>query len=380
MMRPYNLSTAVIKTDRNIFYTAADYAKIYNFPTPAASSVGPVIAVISLGGGLKGTVTNSVLTGGDVQAYWSSLAIPAAVQARVIIVPIDGAVHNFATNDGGASAENTLDVAMIGGAIPFASARIVPVATILLILAPNSYRGFLNAFRTAINGSIRVGSSTYSPTIISCSWGAPEKQFTATYLTQYNAAFATAVTKRINIFCATGDYGSSNGLYGLNVDFPSSSPNVVACGGTTLVCPGGTYIPSTQESAWLNGGGGVSAVFAPPAYQKALRQRRRATPDIALNANPSTGFYLLFNGAPVAYGGTSVVSPAMAAFAATLGPSAPFLNARLYAVPKTCFNDIVRGTNSIRGTGTGTSYVAGAGFDNCTGLGSINGALLKTSL
>jgi kumamolisin len=88
----------------------------------------------------------------------------------------------------------------------------------------------------------------------------------------------------------------------------------------------------------------------------------------------------LFNGAPVAYGGTSVVSPAMAAFAATLGPSAPFLNARLYAVPKTCFNDIVRGTNSIRGTGTGTSYVAGAGFDNCTGLGSINGALLKTSL
>jgi len=380
MMRPYNLSTAVIKTDRNIFYTAADYAKIYNFPTPAASSAGPVIAVISLGGGLKGTVTNSVLTGGDVQDYWSSLAIPSAVQARVIIVPIDGAVHNFATTDGGASAENTLDVAMIGGAIPFASARIVPVATILLLLAPNTYQGFLNAFKAAIAGSIRVGSSTYSPTIISCSWGAPEAQFTATQLTQYNAAFATAVTKRINIFCATGDSGSSNGLYGLNVDFPSSSPNVVACGGTTLVCPNGTYIPSTQESAWSNGGGGVSAVFAPPAYQSALRLRRRATPDIALNANPSTGFYLLFNGVPVAYGGTSVVAPAMAAFAATLGPSAPFLNTRLYAVPNTCFNDIVKGTNAIRGTGTGTSYVAGAGFDNCTGLGSINGALLKTSL
>ena len=380
MMRPYNLSTAVIKTDRNIFYSAVDYAKIYNFPTPAASSVGPVIAVISLGGGLSGTVTNSVLTGGDVQAYWSSLGIPAAVQARVLVVPINGATNNFATSDGGASAENTLDVAMIGGAIPYAAGRIVPVATILLIRAPNTYQGFLNAFRTAITGSIHVGSSTYSPTIISCSWGAPEKQFNSTQLMQYNAAFAAAVTKRINIFCATGDSGSSNGLYGLNVDFPSSSPNVVACGGTTLVCPDGAYTSTTQEVAWLNGGGGVSAVFAPPAYQRALRLRRRATPDIALNANPSTGFHLIFNGSTVAYGGTSVVSPAMAAFAATLGSSAPFLNARLYAVPKTCFNDIVKGTNAIRGTGTGTSYVAGAGFDNCTGLGSIKGALLKTSL
>jgi len=370
-MRPYHLDAAVIKTSRNIFYTAVDYAKIYNFSTPAASSIGPVIAVISLGGGLKSE---------DMQAYWSSLGIPAAVQARVLIVPIDGATNNFSTNDGGASAENTLDVAMIGGAIPFAAGRIVPVATILLILAPNTYRGFLNAFKAAIAGSIRVGSSTYSPTIISCSWGAPEKQFTSSYLMQYNAAFATAVTKRINIFCATGDYGSSNGLYGLNVDFPSSSSNVVACGGTTLVCPGGVYAPSTQESAWLKGGGGVSAVFAAPKYQSALRLRRRALPDIAMNADPNTGFYLIFNGSPVAYGGTSVVSPAMAAFAATLGPGVPFLNSRLYAIPKTCFNDIVRGTNSIRGTGTGTSYVAGAGYDNCTGLGSINGVLIKANL
>jgi len=369
-MRPY-LTTAVIKTDRNIFYTAADYAKIYNFPTPAASSAGPVIAVISLGGGLKST---------DVQAYWSSLSIPAAVQARVLVVPINGATNQFDANDGGASAENTIDVAMIGGAIPFSASRIVPVATILLLLAPNSYQGFLNAFKVAIAGSIRVGSSTYSPTIISCSWGAPEKAFTANYLMQYNAAFASAVSKGINIFCASGDGGSSDGEIGLNVDFPASSPNVIACGGTTLVCPGGLYSPSTQEVAWTNGGGGVSAAFSAPSYQSALKQRRRALPDIALNADPNTGFYLFFNGVPVAYGGTSVVSPAMAAFAACLGPGAPFLNTRLYTIPKTCFHDIVRGTNSVRGSGTGSSYVAGAGFDNCTGLGSIDGKLIKTNL
>ena len=345
-------------------FHARHYAQIYEFPTP---SVPRVFAVISLGGGLYGKVTNGVLTDGDVQKYWTAIGIPAANHPVVYIKLLDGARNVPRTTDGGSTAENTLDVATIGACCP--SSRNI----IIMYVAPNSFSGFYNAFNAAINGSVVVKGVTVSPTIISCSWGAPEKSWAASELTRYNALFATAVAKGKNITAASGDYGASNGLPGLNVDYPAASPNVIACGGTTLVCPTRTYSGAgTVETTWTGSGGGVSTVFAKPAYQNSLSGDKRVVPDIAMNADPNTGVQFFLNGNTVVYGGTSIVAPAMAGYIGSLSKVAPgFVNGTLYNNTN-CFHDITVGNNG--------GFQAGGGYDRCTGLGSPDGSELTTRL
>ena len=66
-------------------FKASDIAKIYQFPTPPTTPI--TISVISFGGGLFGTLSPSgILTGGDVQACWTSLGISISNQPKVIII------------------------------------------------------------------------------------------------------------------------------------------------------------------------------------------------------------------------------------------------------------------------------------------------------
>ena len=352
---------------------ANNYTTIYNFP--AAPTKRTVFAVISLGGGLYGSVskTTGILTGGDVQAYWKSIGITAVNQPTVVIVPIDNAKNTANVNDGGATEENSMDVETIGACCPGSN------VIILFYIAPPTVAGFYDAFNSAINTPVLVNGTRVSPSVISCSWGAPEDAFTAAQLTRYNTLFASAVAKGINICVASGDSGSSDGEKGNHVDFPAASPNVIACGGTTLTCSsptlpyGGT---GTTEVAWSGSGGGVSAFFAAPSYQAGLGAKR-AVPDIAMNADPNTGVNYLVGGTTYTFGGTSIVAPAMAAFVACSGISG-FMNPHLYAIYKTptiyggCFHDITSGSNG--------SYSAKSGYDNCTGLGSLVGTQIKAHL
>lgn len=341
-------------------FTANNYAQIYRFPKP---TVNRVFGVISLGGGVYGSVKNGILTSGDIQTYWSKLGIEN--QPIVYIQCLDGARNSPSLNDGGATAENTLDVATIGACCP--GGRNI----IILYIGPNTFNGFYNAFNAAINGSVVVNGVTVRPTIISCSWGAPERSWPSADLTRFNNLFGVAVSKGINITAATGDTGASNGLPGLNTDFPSSSPNVIACGGTTLVCPTRVYGTGTKETTWTGTGGGISSTFTKPAFQSSIPGTKRGTPDIAMNADPSTGVEYILNGRTVVYGGTSIVSPAMAAYIGCLPKGSRYIGADLYKYP-TCFNDVTVGNNG--------GYSAKTGYDNCTGLGSINGSLLSGRL
>jgi len=355
-----NVLSSYTAAKASVIYTANNYAQIYGFPIPTVSRV---FGVISLGGGLYGSVKNGVLTSGDVKTYWSQMGISAANQPVVYIQQIDGTRNLPSLYDGGATAENTLDVATIGACCP--GGRNI----IILYVAPCTFNGFYNAFNAAINGSVVVNGASVRPSIISCSWGAPEKLWSPSDLTRYNNLFAVAVSKGINITVATGDTGASNGLPGLNTDFPSSSPNVIACGGTTLVCPTRTYTGAgTRETTWTGTGGGISATFAKPAFQSSVSGTNRNTPDIAMNADPTTGVVFIVGGRTFVYGGTSIVSPAMAAYIGCLPASAPgFVATKLYNNP-TFFYDVIVGNNG--------GYSAKAGYDNCTGLGSINGSRL----
>lgn len=342
-------------------FLSTDIAKIYNFPPPVTSQI--VIGVISLGGGLFGSVaSNGILTGGDVQNYWTSLKITN--QPKVIIVPIDGAVNNPA-GDLNSTIENTIDVETIGACCPGSN------VTIIFYLGLNTFSSFYNAFNKAINTSIVINNVSLKPSVISCSWGTPEANLDFNTLKNFNLMFQNAKNAGINICCASGDNGSSDGLTGLNVDFPASSPNLIACGGTSLTCNDLVYNNNTVETTWTGSGGGFSKTFPSPIYQAQLFQNYRAVPDLALNADPNTGVIYLINGTNYILGGTSIVAPAVAAFIGCLNINYSFLN-KLYALNSMAFHDIVTGTN--------VGFKAQSGYDNCTGLGSFNGQDIKNEL
>jgi subtilase family serine protease len=185
-------------------------------------------------------------------------------------------------------------------------------------------------------------------------------------------------------------YTASAGDSGHGVIYPSSSPNVIAVGGTTLNgCSGTSCAGFTSETSWSGGGGGISAYESIPAYQNgytgpvlgaatisALTGGKRGVPDISFDGNPSTGVSLYdstaFEGQSGWWtvGGTSVGAPNWAgilAAGAAAGSTALQGNAAIYSGGyKTNLRDITGGTNGS----CGTDCSAGTGYDLVTGLGS----------
>jgi len=173
-----------------------------------------------------------------------------------------------------------------------------------------------------------------------------------------------------------------------HVDFPASSPHVLGCGGTKLVGSGTTI---TSEVVWNEtsanegaGGGGVSTYFPLPAWQKNAKVPAptttgggRGVPDVAGDADPTTGYTIRVDGKTMVIGGTSAVAPLWAGLIALANAqnkaSAGFINPTIYmAGAKKAFRDITQGNNG--------AFSAGPGWDACTGLGSPNAPALIAAL
>lgn len=210
-------------------------------------------------------------------------------------------------------------------------------------------------------------------------------------MTAFDSAFQAAVAMGITVCVASGDNGSSDGVAdgGNHVDFPASSPHVLACGGTSLQASGNTI---TQETVWNDGaqggagGGGVSTVFPLPSWQDGLQVTltsgspqplaNRGVPDVSGDADPETGYDVRIDGTDTVIGGTSAVAPLWAGLIARINAARPngsvgFINPQLYASPGV-FNDITNGDNG--------AYEAAKGWDACTGLGTPVGAKLAALL
>jgi len=348
------------------YFTMSQLRSIYNFPTPTITNY--VVGVVSFGGGLYGSVdSHGVLTNGDVQAYWTSIGIAPSNQPKVIIVPFNGATNSPNINDGGSTMENTLDVEAIGGACPSSN------LTIIIYIAPNTLDQFPSLLNYMYSTNVTVNGVNYKPNLISCSWGAPEIYYGSTLLSSTNSILSTMSSAGISVCVATGDNGSNDGVGGSGnyVDFPSSSPFSTAVGGTTLVCPNNVYDSSTRETAWSTGGGGISTTYSKPSYQSSITASGRSIPDVASLADPNTGVVFTVNGQSEIIGGTSVAAPTIAGFLASIN-SKQFVNPLLYQSPSSVYHDITSGSNG--------SYTARSGYDNCTGLGTINGTLLANAI
>jgi kumamolisin len=347
----------------NISYTPPQVAALYQFPANA-SATGQTIGLIELGGGYKTA---------DLTAYFKTLSQPAP---NVTAVSVDGGKNSPSTVNS-ADGEVMLDIEV--------AAAVAPGANIVVYFAPNTDQGFIDAVATAVH------DTTNKPSVISISWGGPESSWTTQSLNALDAACQSAAALGITITVAAGDNGSTDTVTdGQNhVDFPASSPHVLACGGTTLLGSGSTI---TSEVVWNElannegaTGGGVSNFFPLPTWQANAgvpaptnSAGGRGVPDVSGNADPSTGYTIRVDGQTLPIGGTSAVAPLWAGLIALAnaqnGKSAGFLQPTLYAAKgKAAFRDITSGTNY---QGTPTGFTAGPGWDACTGLGSPIGTKL----
>jgi kumamolisin len=232
---------------------------------------------------------------------------------------------------------------------------IAPSAKIYLVEAASS--SFASLF-----SAVTVAANLAGVKEVSMSWGGSE-------FSGETSDDSTFVHSGVVFFAAAGDTGGV-------VEYPSSSPNVVGCGGTTLnTNSAGAF---TSETAWSGSGGGSSRDEARPAYQNAIESivgTHRGIPDIASDANPSTGVTVYDSTACDGFvdffvvGGTSVSTPTLAAATNLANSSEASSNAELtkiYAnLGSTHFRDITSGT-----AGRNT---AKAGWDFITGVGTLQG-------
>jgi len=339
----------------NTSYTPVQVAQLYQFPS-GATATGQTIGIIELGGGYRKA---------DLTAYFKGLGQKAP---KVTTVSVDKG-KNSPSNANGADGEVMLDIEV--------SAAVAPGAKVVVYFAPNTDRGFIDAVGTAVHDTAN------NPSVISISWGGPESSWTAQSMSALDAACQSAAALGITITVAAGDNGSSDGASGNNVDFPASSPHVLACGGTKLIGSGGTI---TSEAVWNEQasnegatGGGVSNVFPLPSWQANAKAASsvsgggRGVPDVSGDADPVTGYQVRVDGQSMVIGGTSAVAPLWAGLIALNnqqnGKSAGFLQPQIYAAKaSSAFHDIVSGNNG--------AFSAGPGWDACTGLGSPIGVKL----
>jgi kumamolisin len=340
-------------------FTPPELAQLYDFPT-GVDGAGETIAIIELGGGFRTE---------DLEAYFTGLGIPVP---EVTAVSVDGAVNAPSTPES-ADAEVMLDIEVAGA--------IAPGARIAVYFAPNTDRGFLDAITTAANDDAR------RPSVISISWGSPESGWTGQALRTYDEAFRAAAAVGVTVCCASGDNGSGDGVGDdrAHADFPASSPHVLACGGTTLEAAGSEI---GSERVWNHDGGatggGVSDAFGLPSWQAGAgvppsvnpgARTGRGVPDVAGDADPTTGYRVRVDGQELVIGGTSAVSPLWSGLVTLVnqrrGSPLGLANPALYAVASG-FRDITEGDNG--------AYRADAGWDACTGLGSPDGARLAAAL
>ena len=149
---------------------------------------------------------------------------------------------------------------------------VAPEAKIVVYFTSNTSQGFLDAITQAVHDTVN------KPSVISISWGGPESTWTAQAIEQFDQAFQAAAALGITVTVAAGDNGSSDGVDDgqAHVDFPASSPNVLACGGTRL---NANLTQISSEVVWNEPnegatGGGISDSFPLPTYQD---ERRRSS-------------------------------------------------------------------------------------------------------
>ncbi|HEX4739552.1 MAG TPA: S53 family peptidase [Allosphingosinicella sp.] len=313
-------------------YGPADLRAAYNITTDGSTT----IAIVDAYG-----YTNAEK---DLGTYRAKFGLPACTTANGCFKKLNqnGVQGSYPAQNTGWEQETALDLDM--------ASAMCPGCKIVLVEASSaSYANLATAVRTA--GSIA------GVTVISNSYGGSEAG-TTTYESAYNQP-GKAIT------VSTGDSG-----YG--VQFPASSPHVIAVGGTHLVRASNAR--GWSETAWTSAGSGCSTVYAKPSFQTDAQCAMRMEGDVSAVADPNTGVAVYgptssIRSGWMVFGGTSVAAPLIGGIYGVTGHK-PTGAATLYQNAGE-LNDVTSGSN---GSCSGTYFcTAGAGYDGPTGLGTPNG-------
>jgi kumamolisin len=373
-------------------FTPAQLAKLYSFPDGDGS--GQSIGILEFGGRLE---PDSL----EIFCQKVGVSVP-----NVVEVDVNGGAADMGDDPTG---EVMLDVEVVAG--------VCPKATIPVYFGPTfDERSWVDTIDKAIH------DADNNPMILSISWGNSEDGPTSAWqgisIDHINDSLQEAAMMGVTVCVAAGDDGSDDqgGDGKAHVDFPSSSPFVLAVGGTDLRVRNG----SATERVWKDGdglrsdgggatGGGVSVLFARPSFQSDITIQSvnpgagqgRVVPDVAAHAQSDgqrTGYFFVVDGpnGPIATvnGGTSASAPLWAALIARINAvlqkekgadkRAGYVTPVFYQpgpggkpVGATACKDITAGDNISAAIG---GYSATPGYDACTGWGSPIGTKLLDAL
>ncbi|MEA3002867.1 MAG: hypothetical protein QOH81_1655 [Sphingomonadales bacterium] len=313
-------------------YGPADLRSAYNITTDGTTT----IAIVDAYGYPKAEQ--------DLAVYRSQYGLPPCTTANGCFRKVNqsGQQTNYPSTDTGWSQESALDLDMASAMCPGCK----------LVLVEATTPSFAN-----LAAAVRTAGSIAGVTVISNSYGGTETG-SSSYEPSYNQP-GKAVT------VSTGDSG-----YG--VQFPASSPHVIAVGGTHLVRAANAR--GWSETAWTSGGSGCSGVYAKPGFQTDPQCGNRMEADVSAVGDPNTGVAVYGpttrrSSGWMVFGGTSVSAPLIGGIYGVTGHR-PTGAGGLYTNAGQ-LNDVTSGTNGSCG---GTYFCsAGVGYDGPTGLGTPNG-------
>jgi subtilase family serine protease len=352
-------SVGTVPTEWRSSFSVSQLARLYDFPSEFDGQ-GQTIGLIELAGGYADA---------DLDAYFNKLHVP---KPKIASVPVDGA-----SNSPGSESDYqvTLDIEVVGA--------VAPRAQIVVYFAPNTDQGFADAIRAAVADQINHVS------VLNISWGGPESKYPPAALNMLDQALKAGADRQITIVAAGGDGGVTDGVKDgkPHVDFPASSPWVLAIGGTEVIASEDVI---TSETVWNPTGGGVSNFFGLPEWQSGVSVPRRmdgtmgrGIPDLAAHAGAQNGYEVYVLGKIVVSGGTAASTPLWAGLIALInqgvGRNVGFINPLIYTKigPLGALRNITEGNNSIDNV---KGYSAGPGWNAVTGWGSPDGRKLLKAL
>ena len=373
----------------------ADFATIYDVAPLYQNSIngtGQSVAVVA----------RCNIHASDVQSFRSYFGLPANNPTIVV----NGTDPGIVSSD--EETEADLDAEWAGAIAQNATVKFVVSAS------TNTSDGVLLSAQYIVNNN--------SAPVMTLSFGLCELAEGSASNSFINSLWQQAAAQGITVLVAAGDSGAagcdasseSTAKQALGVNGLCSTPYDVCVGGTEFndsSNPSAYWLtasnPTSKSSAlqyipemvwnesgsapggsqlWA-GGGGVSTVYAKPAWQTAPgvpAGGMRDVPDVSLTAAGHDGYLIYMNGALGAVGGTSAATPSLASLLALAvqktGGRLGNPNPTFYSMATSqasggpaVFHDTTLGNNSVPGL---TGFSAGVGYDEASGLGSVDAAQL----